>query len=384
MSILKIVKISCNCTKEQVFSSSNKDFNFIVFHNKASVEANDLAFDASSGAVFLREPGLQLEIKPIGNYSLSYSSLSFRGSIASKLITISNIEKNVLLNPLQVHFTDSIFTKINLESTTQSTNWQSIVLAHILELLSKTFRLCNHDFTETLPDHAQKLRDLRSEIHESFSKPWKIEDMAAKMKLSTSRFASLYKSSFKISPTEDLIQTRIDQAKKMLSSSKVSVKKVSEACGFESVHYFHRAFKKRANLTPKHFQNSHFAQEGSVYTPERHFSLDRLTQLAEYTGIIELIDGELRFHGNTNHLSELLGHAPADLRDRPFLDFVAPEDAYIAQDGTTKILKDKNILDLNIKLLHKSGDRIPVQFSALLKGKNWYWFIKYSAVSVAS
>lgn len=89
MSILKIVKISCNCTKKQVFSSSNKDFNFIVFHNKASVEANDLAFDASSGAVFLREPGLQLEIKPIGNYSLSYSSLSFRGSIASKLITIS-------------------------------------------------------------------------------------------------------------------------------------------------------------------------------------------------------------------------------------------------------------------------------------------------------
>ena len=286
MSILKIVKISCNCTKEQVFSSSNKDFNFIVFHNKASVEANDLAFDASSGAVFLREPGLQLEIKPIGNYSLSYSSLSFRGSIASKLITISNIEKNVLLNPLQVHFTDSIFTKINLESTTQSTNWQSIVLAHILELLSKTFRLCNHDFTETLPDHAQKLRDLRSEIHESFSKPWKIEDMAAKMNLSTSRFASLYKSSFKISPTEDLIQTRIDQAKKMLSSSKVSVKKVSEACGFESVHYFHRAFKKRANLTPKHFQNSHFAQEGSVYTPERHFSLDRLTQLAEYLALL--------------------------------------------------------------------------------------------------
>ena len=132
--------------------------------------------------------------------------------------------------------------------------------------------------------------------------------MAEKINLSTSRFASLYKSTFKISPTEDLIQTRIDQAKKMLSSSKVSVKKVSEACGFESVHYFHRAFKKRANSTPKHFQNRQFAQEGSVFTPERHFSLDRLTQLAEYSGIIEMINGELKFHGNTEHLSDLLGY----------------------------------------------------------------------------
>ena len=242
--------------------------------------------------------------------------------------------------------------------------------------------MCNHNFSETLPDHAQKLRDLRSEIHEDFSKPWKIDDMAQKMNLSTSRFASLYKSTFKISPTEDLIQTRIDQAKKMLSGSKVSVKKVSEACGFESVHYFHRAFKKRANLTPKHFQNSQFAQEGSVYTPERHFSLDILTQQAEYSGIIEMIDGELRFHGNTKHVSELLGYSEQELRDRPFLDFVASKDISIAQEGASKILKNKNILDLNIRLTHKTGNIIPVQFTTLLKGKNWYWFIKHAAVAI--
>ena len=289
-----------------------------------------------------------------------------------------------MLKPLQIHYTDSILTKIGFEITNKSINWQSIICALILELFSKTFRLCNHDFTESLPDHPQKLRDLRSEIHENFAKPWKIDDMAAKMKLSTSRFASLYKSTFKISPTEDLIQTRIDQAKKMLSSSKVSVKKVSEACGFESVHYFHRAFKKRANLTPKHFQNAQFAQEGSVYTPQRHFSLDRLTQLAEYSGIIEFIDGDLKFHGNANHVADLLGYPESEMRQRPFMDFVATEDLDIAKDAAVKILKGKNILDLNIRMLSRSGEQIPVQFSALLKGKNWYWFIKHSAVKTAS
>ncbi|MEK9772884.1 MAG: AraC family transcriptional regulator [Opitutae bacterium] len=379
---LNTIDLLTENTKPTSFDSDDKHFVFVIFHNQASVEVSNLLLDAPTGSVILRFPNIQLDIRPLGNYSLSYSLLTFSGADASKVVSLSNIEPNILLQPLQVHYTDSIFNKINLESSEKALNWKSITLGLILELLSKTFRLSNHDFTESLPDHPQKLRDLRSEIHENFAKPWKIDDMAVKMNLSTSRFASLYKSTFKISPTEDLIQTRIDQAKKMLSSSKVSVKKVSEACGFESVHYFHRAFKKRANLTPKHFQNSQFAQGGSVYTPQRHFSLDRLTQLAEYSGIIEMMDGELRFHGNTQHVSEFLGYSLAELRDNPFLNFVAPEDYPIANDAVSKIRKDKNILDLNIKLLHQNGQKIPVQFSALLKGKNWYWFIKHSAVAV--
>ena len=380
-SKFKKINIRLNYSSPELFSGNDPCFTFLVFHNPASVEVNDSFFDATASSVLIRKPGVSLNVNPSGNYALSYSYLSFSGQDAVKIFSLSNAEANILLKPLQVHFTDSIFTKIETELSHKGVNWESVVSAYILELLSKTYRLSNHDFVETLPDHAQNLRDLRSEIHENYFKPWKIDEMAEKMNLSTSRFASLYKSTFKISPTEDLIQTRIDQAKKMLSSSKVSVKKVSEACGFESVHYFHRAFKKRANSTPKHFQNRQFAQEGSVYTPERHFSLDRLTQLAEYSGIIEMINGELKFHGNTEHLSELLGYDQAYLRDRPFMDFVAPEDVHLAQGGAKNILKNKNILDLNIRLLAKSGDKVSVQFSALLKGKNWYWFIKHAAVA---
>lgn len=380
-SKFKKINIRLNRSSPELFSGNDPCFTFLVFHNPASVEVNDSFFDATASSVLIRKPGVSLNVNSSGNYALSYSYLSFSGQDAVKIFSLSNAEANILLKPLQVHFTDSIFTKIETELSQKGVNWESVVSAYILELLSKTYRLSNHDFVETLPDHAQNLRDLRSEIHENYFKPWKIDEMAEKMNLSTSRFASLYKSTFKISPTEDLIQTRIDQAKKMLSSSKVSVKKVSEACGFESVHYFHRAFKKRANLTPKHFQNRQFAQEGSVYTPERHFSLDRLTQLAEYSGIIEMINGELKFHGNTEHVSELLGYDQAYFRDRPFMDFVAPEDIKLAQDGAQNILKNKNILDMNIRLLAKSGEKVSVQFSALLKGKNWYWFIKHAAVA---
>lgn len=380
--ILKTALIQKNKTASLSLNQSDKSFIFLLFKTPALLEANDSLYEVSAGSVFLRNPCTVLHLKVQGNYSLSYDQLTFQGAGATKAFGLSCIEPDIVLKPLQVHYADSLLSKIQIEVKTKKTNWESIVLAQIIELLAKTNRLTNHNFVETLPDHAQKLRDLRAEIHEKYSNHWKIEDMAGIMKLSTSRFASLYKTTFKISPTEDLIQTRIDQAKKMLSGSKVSVKKVSDACGFESVHYFHRAFKKRVNLTPKHFQNSQFAQEGSVYTTERHFSLDQLTQQAEYSGIIELIDGELHFHGNTAHVSELLGYSQSELQNEPFLSFVAPNDVSIAIEGADKILKNKNVLELNINLLSKSGENIPVQFSALLKGKNWYWFMKHSAVAV--
>lgn len=376
---VKLSIISVLSNQDSSFASENF-FTFIVFNSPAILEVEDSFLEVTSGSIFLQSPECSFVLKEKPSSTLNYSLVTFKGSDASRIVKVSNITCNSLLTPLHTHFIDSIFSKLSLELKTQGDNWKSVCLAYLLELLAKTHRLSNYDFTETLPDHSQNLRDLRAEIHENYSKNWKIDDMAAKMDLSTSRFASLYKQTFKISPTEDLIQTRIDQAKKMLSGSKVSVKKVSEACGFESVHYFHRAFKKRSNITPKHFQNAQFAQEGSVFTNERHFSLDKLTQQAEYSGIIELIDGQLHFHGNTSHVSELLGYSTSQLKDLPFLTFVDQKDISIANEAVNKILKNKNIIDLSLNLVHESGSIVPIQFSALLKGKNWYWFIKHSSV----
>jgi len=366
----------------QGISLDKKDKSYSIFFLKspAVIETTTGFVSSKSGSFLVRSPGSSLTIAPSEGKSLSFSVISFTGSDSSKLIAISDIETDIVYSPMHCHFSESILGKIISENNTQNPEWQTLVFAYLLELLSKILRLSNLDLVEQLPDHAQKLRDLRSEIHENYSKPWKIGDMAKIMGLSTSRFASLYKNEFKISPTEDLIQTRIDQSKKMLSGSKVSIKKVSAACGFESVHYFHRAFKKRSNITPKHFQNNQFANNGSVYTPERHFSLDRLTQQAEFSGIIDFIDGDIRFHGNTDHLSTLLGYPSQQLRDEPFINFVSQKDHQKAADGVKMILSNKNILDLSINLTHQNGYDIQVEFSALLKGKNWFWFIKQNSL----
>ena len=92
----------------------------------------------------------------------------------------------------------------------------------------------------------------------------------------------------------------------MLSTTKVSVKQVSLACGFESVHYFHRAFKRRNNITPKHYQNHQLSIERSIPASEKTFSLDGLSLENDFSGTMEVIDGEIVFHGSNSSWSEFL------------------------------------------------------------------------------
>ena len=376
----KIKDCDLNRSSELSLNAKDKFYTLVYIKSHASADTKTGLVHCKPGSFVIRDSNSPLLIKPADKSPLLFSLINFSGSDAKKVLNFTGTQFDIAYTPMHSHFADSIFGKISSEFKSQNPEWKAIAASYILELIGKILRLANHDLLDVLPDHAQRLRDLRADIHETYFNNWKIGEMAKKMGLSTSRFASLYKNEFKISPTEDLIQTRIDQSKKMLASSKVSIKKVSAACGFESVHYFHRAFKKRANITPKHFQNKQFANDGSVYTKERHFSLDRLTQQAEFSGIIEFIDGEIRFHGNTDHLSGLLGYPAKELREQPFINFVSSKDRDIAEEGVKKILSNKNIIDLSIGLVHQNGSIVPVEFSALLKGRNWFWFIKQESL----
>ena len=331
--------------------------------------------DINAGDCILVGPGFPLYIKSKGE-NWNYDSLSFKGSDASRLVNQVGLEINEIHSPLQSYFIDALLEKISKECRALDMMWDRVVASTLDELLTKIIRFSKQDFVLSMPDHSQKLRDLRSDVHENFHYPWTIKKMADKLNLSCSRFASLYKQEFKTSPTEDLIKTRISQAKKMLSTTKVSVKQVSVACGFESVHYFHRAFKKRIDITPKHYQNFKLSMKGSLPTEEKSFTLDGLSLDSDFSGTMEIINGEIIFHGNDSAWSDFLGFPSDVLKDKPFLNFICPEDLEIARETVSNIIDGQNVKDVSVRLLKKDDSLVKIEFSAITKGKTWFWFAK--------
>ena len=352
-----------------------KCYTLYVFKSAALAKSSIGLNEVNAGDCLLISPGSPHYLKSKES-EWEYDSISFKGSDATRLVSQIGIECDTVHSPLQTYFIDALLDKILKEFRAMDMLFERIISSTLDELLTKVVRFSKQDFVLSMPDHSQRLRDLRSEVHENFAKPWTIGQMANMMGLSASRFASLYKQEFDASPTEDLIRTRIAQAQKMLSATKVSVKQVSLACGFESVHYFHRAFKRRLNITPKHYQNHKLAMRGSVPPEEKSFTLDRLSVDSDFSGTMEIVDGEILFHGSGSSWAHYLGFSIDEVKSKPFLNFVYPDDLDIARETVGNIVEGRNVKDVALRLNTNSGDFVKIDFSALTKGNTWFWFAK--------
>ena len=378
---IRLVELNTVIVKpgEKAIEKVSEGYEFYLFKSDALLTRSDQLFEAKHGDCILFSVNEDINIKPTDS-DLEVLHLSFKSADCSKLLSSLDYQTNSLQTPIQTYFIDNITDKIAKESTLKDLHHESIISILIEELLTKISRFVKQDFVLSMPDHAQKLRELRTEVHENFPKRWTIDNMANIMGLSSSRFASLYKQIFKISPTEDLIQTRIDQSKKMLSSTKVSIKKVSVACGFESVHYFHRAFKKRIGMTPKHFQNKMLTVQGSIPSEQSLHSLDALSLNSDFSGTLEVIDGEIVFNGSDSSWSSFLGYNPQDIRNKPFMNLISDEDLTKGKDAMDSIINGKNIFNIVLSLISKEGSSVPIDFSVVTKGNSTFWFVKKQLV----
>lgn len=377
VSLNKSLSLKSNDTLD--FPKGKQNYSLFLFKSEALVKSNAGINDVNAGDCILISPSTSIFVKP-KKEAVTYDLIEFKGSDATRLVSQVGFELNSVCSPVQIYFVDALMDKITKECNANDLLWERVIASSLDELLTKLVRFSKQDFVLSMPDHAQRLRELRSEVHENFSKHWTIGNMAEMMGLSSSRFASLYKQVFNTSPTEDLIKTRIDQSKKMLSATKVSVKKVSAACGFESVHYFHRAFKKRMNITPKHFQNHMLSMKGSIPSQEDNSSLDALSLSSDFSGTMEIINGELVFHGSGTAWNNFIGYDVKELRDKPFINFISPEDLDVATETINHIVQGNNVFDVAVSLTRKDGEPVGIEFSAVSKGDTWFWFAKKQLV----
>ncbi len=93
---------------------------------------------------------------------------------------------------------------------------------------------------------------VRQHVHESPSR----EQAALALGITARHVSRLCRAAGSGSYLQYLDRLRIERAKALLLQRRVSVKLVAEACGFSSVNYFVRVFRKRAGVTPGAWRRS--------------------------------------------------------------------------------------------------------------------------------
>ena len=95
-----------------------------------------------------------------------------------------------------------------------------------------------------------RLQKMLNYIYENYTETVTLEDIASSADISRSEAGRCFNTYMGCSPVDALIQYRLQKAQQLLGERTQTLEQISFACGFNSVSYFSRQFKKRYGYSP--------------------------------------------------------------------------------------------------------------------------------------
>lgn len=100
------------------------------------------------------------------------------------------------------------------------------------------------------------IRDARNLLTQGPMCPKRLMDFAVQLNVSYSAFRRTFKAETGLSPRQFVVNTRMQRAKELLAATDLSIGRVAERVGYDSVHYFSRLFRQRQGQTPSSFRET--------------------------------------------------------------------------------------------------------------------------------
>lgn len=144
----------------------------------------------------------------------------------------------------------SLLQTESLSDTAKSRECASL----LIKLIIAQLRADSADTPET--PHSEGLTRLRTDIYAAPGGKFSIEEMAARLSLSPSYFQALYRREFGVSCYEDVLRAKTALAEYYLTETNMTVREISELCGFENDVHFMRQFRKRTGKTALQYRKT--------------------------------------------------------------------------------------------------------------------------------
>ncbi|MHA7963238.1 AraC family transcriptional regulator [Paenibacillus sp. CAU 1782] len=100
----------------------------------------------------------------------------------------------------------------------------------------------------------ERLQLMLSYIHQHYSQPVSLKEIADVAHLSVSECTRSFKKTVRMTPYDYLVRYRIKKSCDLLLSSDHTITEIAELVGFNHVNHFIQSFKKQHNQTPRAFR----------------------------------------------------------------------------------------------------------------------------------
>lgn len=155
------------------------------------------------------------------------------------------------------HFTNEIHWLIrdSYQLMTEQTPCYELAIqrniSRIFEFLFCNFaNLPKSEATRIQISNQVRLQKMLMYIYENYAEAITLEDIAKAADISRSEAGRCFNAYMGCSPIDALIQYRLQLAHRLLNENAQTLQQISYACGFNSVNYFSRQFKKKYGYPP--------------------------------------------------------------------------------------------------------------------------------------
>ena len=98
------------------------------------------------------------------------------------------------------------------------------------------------------------IRQAKNFVVQHYAESISLAQVAKHVCLSTSYFSTLFKTETGVGFVEYLQHIRIEQAKKLLKTSKMRIADIAEKVGYRDIKFFNKIFVKETTVTPSEYR----------------------------------------------------------------------------------------------------------------------------------
>lgn len=149
--------------------------------------------------------------------------------------------KKLFTNALSTNGVKKIISLLKIMKNINSNIGQNII--------SENYSILNN------PSDEFRMRDVMNYIRDNYIFKIELEKLANEAKMTKNSFCRYFKQKTGKTPSQFITELRVAHSCRLLKNTKMSLKEISFASGFNNFVSFHKAFKNLLNITPTTYRN---------------------------------------------------------------------------------------------------------------------------------
>jgi AraC-like DNA-binding protein len=235
-------------------SNGRKDYYLVYVKEGAlSCNINETLYKINKGQVIIIDPDISHEIYYSDKISHEVFWVNFTGYGVFSVLQQLNLISQKIYCVEDYTVIDNLFINIIKELQIKSESYIIICSSYLIELLT-TISRCKKNYHGNTHVSESELHKIMNYLNESYNHQHTIEELSNKCNLSPYYFIRKFKKVSGYSPQKYLLKIRMENAKKMLIESDLTISNIGTMVGFKDALYFSKAFKEFVGLSPSQFR----------------------------------------------------------------------------------------------------------------------------------